>query len=797
MITFICVLMLSLSCKKSKEPPQFITQPQNVTVIAGGNATFTVAATGDPIPTFQWQSSPNGTTWTDISGATSTTLTLNAVTVAMSGNQYRCVASNSAGTVNSATATLTVNPADTPPQFTTQPANVTVTAGNNAAFTVTVTGNPTPTLQWQSSPDGTTWTNIGSAISGVTNSTLNLSAVTTAMSGNQYRCVATNSAGTVNSATATLTVNTAGTPPQFTTQPANKSVNSGGTATFTVVVKGSPAPTLQWQSLSNGGATWTNISGATSTTLTLNAVTVAMSGTLYRCVATNAVEIVSSDPAMLIVDGIAVFLPPLTYTPTKDDTSTDPGSGVWNAPNRAQNHWIILKPIQDLFINEYYGAFVGISIPTIIDNATDAAVSLTNFVSHNVNGMTPGYRFAQSVDNGGTPNLPLESTPGNIETYNFFAFSQLAASNAYAKQGSYTFKFEVTYFNGAVNKTFIAACQVTINKPNTDGILAKYKHRTEMYKWNGSEVIIYGNQGVAMNWGNLKQDLNELYWDVEANTVPSLIFKPTNTGSGTYPAYPAVLGSDKVFTFTDESSMLVGYKKSNSASTVALFDPNATGTGSANWTNGWQYSVGINLFGNPNNFVELENIKVFSHSSIVDGEIVRNGGKTLADPINLYMAGYKSGSTALDTVAIYKHFDFLNQSKIRVDIDGVAPGSSPANNPIVPVTTQADLDAVPVSVAKLDAAQYKKAGTYFIAQGPAAAAVKFIINTTAATAHFNRYYITFDASLLTGSVQDGTIIDIDVYIVDAYAASVNTAYPGANLAFKQTFKITLKAGFRN
>src|SRR5207302_1285862 len=75
-----------------------------------------------PTPTVQWQVSTNGgTIWSDISGATSTTLTVTAPTVAQSGNKYRAVFTNSCGGTSTATttaATLTVNPAAVTVTFT-------------------------------------------------------------------------------------------------------------------------------------------------------------------------------------------------------------------------------------------------------------------------------------------------------------------------------------------------------------------------------------------------------------------------------------------------------------------------------------------------------------------------------------------------------------------------------------------------------------------------------------------------------------------------------------------------------
>ena len=88
--------------------PAITAQPESQTVTAGNTATFTVVASGDSI-SYQWQQSDdNGQSWTNISGATGSTYTAEATSTDMSGTQYRCVVSNSAGSVTSSAATLTV-----------------------------------------------------------------------------------------------------------------------------------------------------------------------------------------------------------------------------------------------------------------------------------------------------------------------------------------------------------------------------------------------------------------------------------------------------------------------------------------------------------------------------------------------------------------------------------------------------------------------------------------------------------------------------------------------------------------
>lgn len=84
----------------------------------------------------------------------------------------------------------------------TNPTDATVEEGQDATFTVTTTGTPTPTIQWQKKTEGGEWTNI----TGANTTTLKVEDTTQAMNGTQYRAKATNTAGEATSKAATLRV---------------------------------------------------------------------------------------------------------------------------------------------------------------------------------------------------------------------------------------------------------------------------------------------------------------------------------------------------------------------------------------------------------------------------------------------------------------------------------------------------------------------------------------------------------------------------------------------------------------
>src|SRR5437588_263869 len=181
--------------------PSISTQPTNQMVTPGQAATFSVVATGAAPLSYQWQKNA-----TAISGATAATNTTHRPTAADNGAQFVVVVSNSAGSVTSNAATLTVNSSATAPTITTQPANQTVTVGQTAAFTVVATGTAPLSYQWQKN---------GTAITGATSATYTTPATTSADNSAQFVAVASNVAGNVTSNAATLTVNAAGTMPQF------------------------------------------------------------------------------------------------------------------------------------------------------------------------------------------------------------------------------------------------------------------------------------------------------------------------------------------------------------------------------------------------------------------------------------------------------------------------------------------------------------------------------------------------------------------------------------------------------
>jgi len=263
-------------------PPSLSVQPANAAVNAGQTATFVTSATGTSPISYQWRK--NGAS---IPGGMASSYTTPATTLADNGAKFDVVVSNSAGSVTSSPATLTVSPASMAPTITMQPVNQTVITGQMATFTVTAIGASPLSYQWRKNL---------TVISGANAPSYTTPATSITDNGAKFDLIVSNSLGTATSNQAILTVNSAPVAPTITTQPANQTVAAGQTATFSVVATGTAPLTYQWQK--NGSA----ISGATATSYTTPVTTTADSGELFRVVVTNSAGNVTSNSATLTVN---------------------------------------------------------------------------------------------------------------------------------------------------------------------------------------------------------------------------------------------------------------------------------------------------------------------------------------------------------------------------------------------------------------------------------------------------------------------------------------------------------------
>jgi ATP-dependent protease HslVU (ClpYQ) peptidase subunit len=283
--------------------PVIVVQPTDQAMAVGSTATFAVTAIGTVPLSYHWQ--VNGTNLVNgvhINGATSNVLTISNVQLTNSGN-YTVIVTNSAGSVTSSNALLTVT--NVPPAITVQPTNQMVGVGTTVTLAVTATGTAPLSYQWQ--VNGTNLVN-GGHINGATNNVLTISTVQTNNSGN-YTVIVTNFGGSVISSVAVLTVLSS---PVIVVQPTNQTMAVGSTATFAITAIGMVPLSYHWQvngtNLVNGG----HISGATTNVLTISNAQTTNSGT-YTVIVTNLAGSVTSSNAVLTVTNIP---PAITVQPT-------------------------------------------------------------------------------------------------------------------------------------------------------------------------------------------------------------------------------------------------------------------------------------------------------------------------------------------------------------------------------------------------------------------------------------------------------------------------------------------------
>ena len=235
-------------------------QPTNVTLCNSGNAVFSVTATN--ANSYQWQEKI-GVVWNNLSnnatysGTTTNTLAITGANIAMNNYQYRCVVTNSCGSIYSLIATLIVN-TPSAPTINIATAAISICSGTSTVFTSTVfNGGNAPVYQWNKNglPVGTN-SNIYND-----NSLLNADIITCTLTSNSTCATSINA----NSNSIVMTVN----PMLTATIVISASQNNfcfGTTITFNIVsTNGGSSPSYQWKK--NGLNVGTNSSIYTNNAL--------------------------------------------------------------------------------------------------------------------------------------------------------------------------------------------------------------------------------------------------------------------------------------------------------------------------------------------------------------------------------------------------------------------------------------------------------------------------------------------------------------------------------------------------
>ncbi|MES2837845.1 MAG: choice-of-anchor L domain-containing protein [Bacteroidota bacterium] len=279
-----CTQSTTASCSGSPDISTAIASSTNVC----SSDIFSLSLSGLPFVTgftYQWQSSTNNISYSNIVGATSSTLN----TSLSQNTYYRCRVTCSASSLssNSTSVFVELNTAT----IISQPSDISVVAGSSTSFEVVANGNGL-SYQWQAN-NGAGFNNL--FLDGIHNNvdapTLDVMTTTLGMNGDLYRCIITDACGSIiTSSVVTLTVTATAIAPSITSNPLNVAICGGLNTFFSISATGSNL-TYQWQQ--NDGFGFTNIvnggvySNATTSTLLLTGVTSLMNGYTYQCVVTG------------------------------------------------------------------------------------------------------------------------------------------------------------------------------------------------------------------------------------------------------------------------------------------------------------------------------------------------------------------------------------------------------------------------------------------------------------------------------------------------------------------------------
>ncbi len=252
--------------------PEIKSPPQPRTVVTGSPLQLTVEAASAVPVQYQWQL--NGS---NISGATSQTLTLSSAQATNAGN-YSVVVSNPAGRISTPPVPVIVV---LPPVFSSSPKSVAGVAGQKAVFNATVAST---------GPVGYQWFFGQQLLSNALSDNLVISNLGPQHTG-EFRVVVTNLAGSITSMPAHLSLLY---PPVLLAPPSPQTNRPGKDATFSVNATGSPPLRFFWY------FNETNLLDSESATLELRRVSPDQAG-LYSVTVSNQAGSVRSPPVPFVI----------------------------------------------------------------------------------------------------------------------------------------------------------------------------------------------------------------------------------------------------------------------------------------------------------------------------------------------------------------------------------------------------------------------------------------------------------------------------------------------------------------
>lgn len=468
------------------------TTSGGTTPACSGANSGTITLSGKVGNVVQWESSPDGVTWTVIANTTTT----NAYTNLLVTTRFRAlVQSGVCAPAYSTQRLITINPVTVGGAVT---ADATECSGANGA-TLTLAGHTGTIQNWQSSPDGVVWSPIVNTTT--TQSYLNLTSTTL------YRVQVKSGACPVGfSSPATITV-----VPNSNAGTINSSMTvCDGINDDTLVLSGFFGTILDWESSTDGGVIYTPLGNTNDSLFFTNLTT----ETLYRAIvqagtcpsATTAPVTISIDAATnggnLSSDATVcasgnsgvISLAGQTGSPTSWESSTDGG--------------LIWTPIANTTLNQSYLDLLDTTLyRSIVQNGVCAA-AYSDTVTITVDPVTVGGTINSNTtvcegNNSGTLNLVGETgSVLNWETSLDGGFTWVSIANTTTSQGYLNITGNTLYRanlqSGICASTLSGIVTLTVDQAADAGnILGS---TTVCEGANGGSLTLVGTTGSILDW---------------------------------------------------------------------------------------------------------------------------------------------------------------------------------------------------------------------------------------------------------------------------------------------------------
>ncbi|XP_034265503.1 hemicentin-1 isoform X1 [Pantherophis guttatus] len=284
-----------------QEPPKVIVSSKNQSFTEGSEVSISCSATGYPKPTVVWTHNDMFLMASNRYRLTPGGTLIIKNTVPKDEGVYGCLASNAAGTVKGTAGLMYIEV----PRVTVVQNELLIALGDTSIMECKSTGVPPPLIKWFKGDLELRATEF--LIIDFSRGTLRIQE-TQDLDAGDYMCVATNVAG---SASGKITLDV-GSPPVFTQEPSDVSMDIGSNITLACYVQGYPEPKVKWQRL-DGTPLFSRHFAVSSVTqlrtgaLSIHNLWVNDEGT-YVCEAENQFGKIISNPATVTVTGLVAPL---------------------------------------------------------------------------------------------------------------------------------------------------------------------------------------------------------------------------------------------------------------------------------------------------------------------------------------------------------------------------------------------------------------------------------------------------------------------------------------------------------